>query len=174
MRLVIGALLFVALSFGNCDRTPHTTSGNFSADLKGPVDTRPSTWGTAEAVVKPVTFTVPVGCRVQIMKVRGDFIAWPLGRVPPGTQAGVLIAMSTTKHDPSLLATYSEDTTFLYYQHGTQGEIARIPFNDVLDEVYLGEDGVLEMKMSDWLNCTSLTIHCEVTWTLVFRYVEAQ
>lgn len=59
---------------------PHAISGNFSVDLYGLVDTRPGTYGHADYVIWNQTFeNVPAGCRVQILHIWGDLIAWPRG-----------------------------------------------------------------------------------------------
>ena len=72
---------FAATLFAQCDGTARSMSGNFPADLYGPADTRENTWGVAEATTRVLTFNPPKGCRVEILKVRGDLTAWPLGSV---------------------------------------------------------------------------------------------
>ena len=71
---------------------PHAITRNFSSDLYGPVDTRPGTWGHADYWVLKQPFTnVPAGCRVEVLRISGDLMAWAKGAVPAGTYAGVLM-----------------------------------------------------------------------------------
>jgi hypothetical protein len=66
-----------------------------------------------------VPFTnVPAGCRVQITRISGDFIAWAKGAVPAGTYAGVLMGACQTGGTGSTRAAYAADGYFLYYQDG--------------------------------------------------------
>lgn len=148
-------------------------AGNFSADLQGSIDTRIDTWGTASAVLKPVTFKPPVGCSVEVVKLIGDFVAWPLGEVPKGMQAGVLIgAERTGSSGGSKVADYAADGVYLYMQVGTDGPPARLAFNvDVVDGL-LASDNVLEFKMAEWLNNTTRKIHMEVSFVVHFHFVE--
>ena len=50
---------------------PYSSSGNFSADLLGTRDTRPDTWGNADAAGWTIQFRPPAGYRVRILKLRG-------------------------------------------------------------------------------------------------------
>ena len=179
--LTVVTCLTVSAAFaGPCSDSGklHGAAGNFSADLQGPVDTRPSTWGTASAALKPLKFKVPAGCSVEVTKMIGDFVAWPLGEVPNGTQAGVLISVERTNvpdawtDDPSKLADFACPGVFLYMQAGTNGAPARMAFNvDVVDGM-LRDDNVLEFKMAEWLNNTGRKIHMEVSFVVHFRFVE--
>src|SRR5262249_47564594 len=98
--LLIPALVSVALA--DCPLGTHVCTGIFSADLYGPFASRPGTGGHADYVVKTLTFkNVPAGCRVQIVRIVGDFVAWPAGPVPDGTQAGVLVGAYRTSGSAS-------------------------------------------------------------------------
>jgi len=105
-----------------------TIAGNFSADLTGVPDSRPSTWGTAEAVENRLTFKPPPRHRVRVLAVTGDLVAWPtrMGQgsavVEPGRFAGVLWGMQTTGQDGSKWADWAADNCFLYVQAVTGGE----------------------------------------------------
>jgi len=154
--------------------TVRSLAGNFSADMQGLIDTRQDTWGTASAVIKPLTFKVPVGCKVQLVKLMGDFVTWPLGSVPEGSQAGTLIAMQRTGAGVtgSKYADWASDGTFLYLQIGTSGPPSRLAFNHyVLADGLLNDDNILEFKMAEWLNNTGRKIHMEVSFVVYFRFV---
>ena len=177
------ALLSAFAAFaGSCDDPGKVrgTAGNFSADMQGLIDTRPDTWGTSSAVLKPLTFKAPAGCSVEVVKVIGDFVAWPLGEVPGGMQAGVLISIERTgvpdawTSDPSKLADYASPGVFLYLQVGTNGPPARVAFDTKVVDGFLSEDNVLEFKMAEWLNNTARKIHMEVSFVVHFRFVELQ
>jgi hypothetical protein len=84
-QLVPGARKFASAAFAQCTDTgtPHAITGNLAVELYGPVDTWQTTYGHADYVVWSQTFTnVPAGCRVQILHISGDFIAWAMGAVP--------------------------------------------------------------------------------------------
>jgi hypothetical protein len=170
-----------ALIAGTCadPGKEHSSAGNFTADLQGPVDTRPSTWGTASAVLKPLTFKVPAGCVVEITHLMGDFIAWPLGPVDKGNQAGVLISVERTGNPEAWDATsdtkltdYASPGYFLYLQAGTDGSPARMAFDTSVIDGILAKDNVLEFKMAEWLNNTTRKIHMEVSFVVHFHFVE--
>ena len=169
-----------SLAAGTCPDAGklHSATGNFSVDLHGPVDTRPSTWGTSSAVLKPLTFKAPAGCSVEIAHLMGDFIAWPVGKVEKGNQAGVLISIERTNapdawaDNPSKLADYAAPGYFLYLQAGTDGAPARMAFDVGVVEGILAQDNVLEFKMAEYLNNTDQKIHMEVSFTVHFRFVE--
>jgi hypothetical protein len=157
----------------------YSYAGNFSANLQGPADTRPDTWGTADVVLKPLTFKAPAGCAVEIIHLFGDYIAWPVGEVARGNQAGVLISIERTGNPeawdlPSAtkLVDYAAPGYFLYLQAGTDGSPARIPFDTDIVDGALAKDNVLEFKMAEWLNNTDRKIHMEVSFTVHFRFIE--
>jgi hypothetical protein len=175
--LLVAAASLVAGTCSDAGKL-HSAAGNFSADLHGPVDTRPSTWGTSSAVLKPLTFKVPAGCSVEITHLMGDFIAWPVGEVVKGNQAGVLISVERTNapdawtDNLSKLADYAAPGYFLYLQAGTDGIPARMAFDVGVVEGLLASDNVLEFKMAEWLNNTDRKIHMEVSFVVHFRFVE--
>jgi hypothetical protein len=170
------------LTAGTCTDSGKEFSyaGNFPADLgQGPIDTRPGTWGTASAVMKPLKFKAPAGCAVQITHLLGDYVAWPLGEVLKGNQAGVLVSAERTGNaeawDPTgatKLADYAAPGYFLYLQGGTDGPPVRMPFDTHVADGILAADNILEFKMAEWLNTTTRVIHMEVSFVVHFRFVE--
>jgi hypothetical protein len=175
-QLFVAVCLFAGSALAACTDpgTPHAITGNFSVELYGPVDTRPGTWGHADYVVWNQPFTnVPAGCRVQITRISGDFIAWAMGAVPAGTYAGVLIGAYQSGGTGSTRAAYAADGYFMYYQGGLSQYSLRIPFNQSVVEGYLGSDNVLCWKVAEFLNTTGFPIHMEITFSqVVFRYVQ--
>jgi hypothetical protein len=149
-QLFVAVCLFAGSAFAACTDpgTPHAITGNFSVELYGPADTRPGTWGHADYVVWNQPFTnVPAGCRVQITRISGDFMAWAMGAVPAGTYAGVLVGAYQTGGTASTRAAYGADGYFMYYQDGLSKGPRRIPFNQSVVEGYLGSDNVLCWKV---------------------------
>src|SRR5215469_2646294 len=176
-QLFVAVCLFAGSAFATCSDpgTPHAITGNLSVELCGPVDTRPTTYGHADYVVWSQPFTnVPAGCRVQILHISGDFIAWTMGAAPAGTHAGVLMGAYSSAGTGSTRAAYAADGYFMYYQHGVaNGDTARIPFNQDVVEGYLASDNVLNWKVAEFLNTTGFPIHMEITFSqVVFRYVQ--
>jgi hypothetical protein len=150
-----------------------TASTNFSFDLDGPVDTRPGTWGTAEASAKFITFAPPAGYRVRILRASGDLVAWPqvLDGVPvkPGRYAGVLLGLSTTAQEGSVRGDWLADNCFLYVQAGLDATPVRAAFDRKTDAL-LEPDHKLALKVASWLNTTERKIHIEPTLTIVYRF----
>lgn len=192
MRVLI-LFLCCFTCFGACSDagTLRRLAGNFETNLLGPVDSAPETWGSAAFVVHPLTFTPPPGCRVEIVRVIGDLIGWPLGTVPAGTQAGILVAIAPTpatattslfsqsqsmksgrvRRRSSVWADFADDGCMLYHQVGTDGPPARLAFDEKIVSGILNTDNVLNFTMSDWLNNTGLTVHMEVTFVIWFRFI---
>lgn len=180
MRLVLGLLLCSVLSGACLDGQSasigrvRSLAGNFETNLYGQPDTRPSTWGVADSAIHVLMFKPPVGCRVEILRLTGDFVAWPMGVVPAGTQAGTLISISRTGATGSVWADYAADGYMLYHQVGTSGNAARLEFDEAVVDGLLGADNQLDFKMADWLNNTGLPIHMEVTFLVRFRFIEVK
>lgn len=149
----------------------YSAATNFSVDLIGVPDTRPDTWGTASYAVKAITFKPPQGQRVRILRVYGDLLIWPLGIVPQGKFAGVLLGLQTTAPDGSVRMDWGADNTMLYIQDATGGEPRRAAFDyKVSVGGVLGPDNKLIVKMATWLNDTGLPIHIEPSFVMVYRF----
>lgn len=169
--LVALAALSAFASPLKCIDSPCSVSSNFSADILGDPDTRADTWGRAGATAHRVTFRPPAGYRVRVLRVYGDFLIWPMGKVEPGRFAGALWGLTTTGPDGSIHADWAADNTMIYVQVATGGQPARAPVNfKTEDGGLLGPDHVLVSKMAVWLNDTGLKIHMEPSFTVVFRY----
>lgn len=153
----------------------HSAAANFSADILGEYDTRPDTWGRAGAASWKITFKPPAGKRVRILRAYGDFLIWPIGKVEDGKFAGALFGLQTTAPEGSVRADLAADNTFLYLQTATGGKPERIAFDHVTrDGGLLGPDHVLVVKVAAWLNDTERPIHMEPSFTVVYRFEEAQ
>jgi hypothetical protein len=175
-QLCVLVCLFAASAFAQCTApaTNHAITGNFTVELYGPVDTRPGTYGHADYVVWNQPFiNVPAGCRVQILHISGDLMAWAMGAVPAGTNAGLLVGAYSSAGAGSTRAAYAADGFFIYYQAGAGAAPARIQFNQDVTEGYLSSDNTLNWKVAEFLNTTGFPIHMEVTFSqVVFRYVQ--
>ena len=149
----------------------HSAATNFTVDLLGSPDDRPDTWGTAGSTVKVIKFKPPAGYRVRILRVYGDLLLWPIGQVPPGRFAGVLFGLQTTAPEGSVRMDWGADNTMLYLQDATSGEVRRAAFDhDVSIGGLLQPDNMLFAKMAVWLNNTSLPIHIEPSFVMVYRF----
>jgi hypothetical protein len=169
---VLGAgLLMAATLFA---QQTHTSATNFSADILGQPDTRPGTWGTAGAATWQIKFTPPPDKVVQVLRVYGDVVAWPRGKVEKGYFAGVLFGLQTSAPDGSTRGTLLADNCFLYLQDVVTEEGKRTPFDLRFDEVFLQPDNVLVVKVAVWLNDTSREIHIEPTFSVVYKFAGAK
>ena len=174
MRNLISFLFIVASAVGaDCIHAPCSLGTNFSADLYGQPDTRPDTWGTAEANYKAITFKPPDGYRVRILRVYGDYLIWPVGPVQSGRYAGALFGLQTTAPEGSVRADWAADNTLLYLQVATSGKPERAAFDvDVSAGGLLEPDHKLIVKMASWLNDTGMKIHMEPSFVVVYQFVQ--
>lgn len=156
-----------------------TVSGNFPRDLLGPVDTRPYTWGHADSATLPIQFKPPAGYRVQILKLRGDLVSWPMVLegglpIPDNRYAGVLLGFSTTSSTGAAECDWCASGCFVYIQdaiHGGEARRAPFAYNLTKDNTYLDADNVLNLKIAAFLNTTNVPIHIEGTYTITGRFV---
>lgn len=176
-RRKLAFVLLLPVCAGECSQKPaYSASANFSADMSGTPDTRANTWGTAGATTWQIHFFVPEGDRVRIMRVYGDFLIWPKGKVPDGTYAGALFSLHTSSPDTpvSTLAPLMVDNCFLYLQLATGGHPERAAFDTKVSAGGLLEsDNTLFVKVAVWLNDTGLPIHMEPTFVAVFQVQDA-
>jgi hypothetical protein len=165
---------------------PYTVSGNFPADLYGPVDTRmsglicaggPCIWGHADSATLPIKFRPPAGYRVRILALRGDVVGWvkSLPGDPPTpveSSAGILGGFQTTSASGSAHCDYCADGTPLYVQDAVTDKQpkTRAPFNYNDVGQLLDDDNILTAKIASWLNTTGKPIHIEISYTIQFRY----
>jgi len=149
----------------------YSAATNFTVDILGTLDTRPDTWGTAGYSVKAITFTPPPGHRVRILRVYGDLLFWPMGKVEQGKFAGVLLGLQTAAPEGSVRMDWAADNTMLYIQDATGGGPRRSAFDyDVSVGGLLQSDHKLLVKMAVWLNDTELPIHIEPSFVMVYRF----
>lgn len=159
---------------------PFSASTNFAADLLGKPDTRPGTWGLTEAVVQTVQFKPPKGYRTRILKLYGDFIAWPNGFIPTkypdpiiehGYYAGVLWSLTTTAKQGSDRVDPGADNCMLYLQNSIRVDTVRAAFSeDVKIGGLLQPDNKLQSTLAVWLNTLGIPVHMEATWVSVYQF----
>jgi hypothetical protein len=184
MKLLLPFLFSLPLLAGDCITAPCSTAFNFSYDLLGTPDSRPGTWGAAQSSSYRMTFKVPSGYRVRILRVYGDFIFWPRGTPLPdagdnviGHAVGVLFGLSSSAPDGSSMVEGggASDNCFLYIQDSSKGEKSRAPFDyDTHIGGLLEQDGVLVVKAAVWLNSTGLAVHLEPSAVIQFQYEVAK
>ena len=150
-----------------------SAAANFSADILGTPDSRPNTWGRAGVAEWKMRFDPPAGYRVRILRVYGDFLVWPKGKVEDGKFAGALFGLMTTAREGSSRVWPAADNTMLYVQVATGGQPARAAFDhDVSSGGLLELDNVLVVRVAVWLNDTEREIHCEPTFVVVYKFEE--
>lgn len=155
---------------------PHSASANFSADLYGPVDTRLSCWGNAEAWIFQIAFRPPEGYRVRVLRLRGDLVSWPrvLKGEPPvatGSYAGVLLSFHSTGPDASERCDYCAENHMIYVQDALSDKPVRTPYDmDTRIGGLLSADHKLNITVASWLNTTGYPIHIEPTFTVEYQY----
>jgi hypothetical protein len=153
---------------------PYSTAVNFSIDLAGVPDTRPGTWGNAASAQNLMQFTPPAGHRVRVMKVYGDFIAFPKSGTPrAGTSCEVGWGLKTTAADGSSRISTGYDNSFVWLQDAVlPAQLkSRSGFSfEVATGGLLEPDHKLISQAFVALNTTGLTIHMEPTFVMVYQF----
>ena len=184
MEMVLAILLFASHLSAECGTVRYDT-GNFAYNLVGVPDTRPGTWGRADAQYSELTFTaIPDGKAVRVLEITGDLTArWTTrgeGRAWPGFgyYTGVLGAVTTLpRSQGSATVNWGASDTLVYVQGdlGLSG-VVRIPFKAEFDERV--ENAVLPFgklwfKAAKYLDETDLDTHVEITYSVTYCYVGA-
>lgn len=168
-------LLVQAPTGSSCIAYPCSASINIAADLYGQQDTRPDTWGFADAVATPIKFLgVPSGYGVHLLHIRGDFIAFAHGAVLPGTNAGVNWGITTTQPTFSNTVQFAASGCIAWVQGSVNAVNLRAPFDqDVSVGGWLGSDNAMVSTEASWLNDTGLSIHSEATILIDYQFVRS-
>lgn len=154
-------------------------SCNLASDQQGVPDSRPGTWGSAGNVDVPMVFVnVPAGKRVRVMRVYGDFVAWPHGSIVADSNAGVLASLFATSvgASPFVANTTPPDLPgargcFMYIQGGVAVTPFRAPIDfDTSANGLLDADNKMWFRHAVYLNTTGVKIHMETTLIVVFQY----
>ena len=177
MKRLVFALITVCAALSGDRQSihgPYQTSVNFSIDLEGTPDTRPTTWGEAGSAQNVAHFHPPAGYRVRILRVSGDFVAWPRsGVMASGTYCEVGWGLKTSAPDGSQLLDYAYDNSLLWVQNVVlpRNPSARAAFDrDVSAGGILPQDNALISQSFVALNTSGLTIHMEPTFTVTFQF----
>jgi hypothetical protein len=155
---------------------PYSASANFTADLFGPVDTRPGCWGNAESATWELEFYPPPGYRVRILAIDGDLVAWPKvlpedDPVAEGTYAGVLLGFQVAGPDGSVRCDYCADNTMVYVQSALDSHPAVRSFSrNTAAAGLLAADNKLYIKVASWLNTFGLPVHLEPTFDVLYQF----
>jgi len=203
MRAVaaIVALFFAMPALAQeCEEVTRTMAGNFAVNLGGeeipPVvhdqgkgdEQSPGLWGTGAYWLFPLTFNVPIGCRVRVLEIDAAVDArmtWPnsvlrdmLPTENPKGCVGVLGAVMVHGEDDarrgSRFADFADDATLAYKQDNLcDGGRIVIPlyrsFGDNVANTVLPEDK-LYFKVASWLNETAMAVHAEMTFNLLYKF----
>ena len=185
MKMILLFLVAFTPIFGQCDGRIRTVTGNWEVNLHGVQDHRPYTWGKAEHSVKTLTFSPPENCLVEVLKVRGDLVAWPMftdgvveravdTKRPLNKVAGTLLSIAKTGPEGSKWCDLAEDKTFIYLQLPVHKRPERATFSEDIPNGLLNPDHKLDFKLAVWLNATGVPIHLEATWTVHYKFVEVE
>lgn len=132
----------------------------------------------------PIHFKAPAGHRTRILRVAGDFIAWPRANpsnlLPPNTSCEVGWGLKTTAPDPSP-ATPSKYVDFPGYDNGgsfdnsgiwLQDSItpekpqSRLSFDQTFANFVLEPDNIMMSQAFVAIDTTGLIYHMEPTFTV--------
>lgn len=159
---------------------PYSTAVNISLDLKSDVDTQPTTWGGASSYASKVEFHPPAGYRVRVIRVYGDFVAWPkAGEIIGDARLEVGFGLKTTAPDGSSRVTYPGytatpyDNSFLWVQDGldSKQQTQRIAIDcSTFAGGLLAGDNLLLAQSFIALDTTGLLIHLEPTIVVVYQF----
>ena len=155
---------------------PYSAPANFSADLYGPVDTRPATWGNAEAQTWQLQFFPPAGYRVRILSIDGDLVAFPKvlpggDPVPDGTYAGVLLGFQVNGPATEPWCDYCAGSTMIYVQSALDSHpVTRAFSRKTAIDGLLASDHILYIKVASWLNTFGVPVHLEPTFDVQYQF----
>lgn len=152
---------------------PLPLSGNIAGDFSGPVDTRPGTYGTAEASSTPLVFAPPAGFLVHVDRILGDVVAWPTagcvqGVPPSGVLAGFQVNVPPDAPTCNLCAA----NTPMYVQAAVPPAGATRVFDYPIGLTLT--DNTLTVVLASWLNSYGGAVHIEITYTIRYRLVKVQ
>jgi hypothetical protein len=155
---------------------PIARSVNFSYDIEGTPDSRPGTWGATGVQTIPDLFHPPSGHQTRILRLYGDFIAWPHGSPSAGKFAGVLWGLTNSSPQGSPQEDLAAEGCFLYLQQGVgASEPVRAAFDlDVSVDGLLNADNQMLSKVAVFLNELQCSIHIEVTFICEFQFEPIQ
>lgn len=196
MKTVLLALIFslfacsqtVTTTTNDCIKQACSSAINYPIDLVGKPDSRPTTWGLADAAVVPNKFIVPNGYRVRILRFDGNFIAWPRGVYAPGNHVGVSWGFKSTAPDGSVhmaaivnQSAGGADNCFAYQQYAIGGD------REVNQEIHLdthvggllGPDHLMNGVLAIFLSEIEpgkppIDVHFELTGVLQYIFQPVQ
>jgi hypothetical protein len=173
MKTVIVSLLLAASANAQTVLGPYSTATNFSIDLAGTPDLRQTSWGNAGYAQNQIVFTPPVGYRVRIMRVTGDFVYWAKNGTPSsGTSSEVGWGLKTTAPDGDSNVSNAYANTLEWVQAVLlPNGGSRIAYDlDTHPNGLLNADNILISQTFVALNTTGLVIHMEPTFVIVYRF----
>jgi hypothetical protein len=155
---------------------PYSAAVNIAEDLG---ETSPS---KLSSFASKVLFNAPAGYGTRILRVYGDFIAFPTqpGIIPSGKSVEIGWGLKTTAPDGSTRVTYpgfpnvsAFDNSFVWLQ-GSLSDLenrARLPFDlDVSVGGKLGSDNIMLSQAFVAMNTTGIDIHLEPTFVVVYQF----
>jgi hypothetical protein len=162
----------------DCITKPCQSVVNVAWDSQGVPDSNPNVWGNAGFVLVNIPFVnVPVGYRVRIIRMFGDYIAWIHGIVQPATHTGILFGFMRTQDLRektglgSLNMSYGSDQCFMYHQGAlSTGDFTQYFDHDVSAGGLLQPDNTMLLQIAVFENETGSSVHQEVTSNVVYQF----
>lgn len=119
---------------------------------------------------------VPAGKSVQLLRLYGNWIAWPLGAVTAGDNTGVALKIMNTNagQSPFVGVGLGNQGVYLTQEAGMAQNPVTIPFDvDVSASNPLEADNIMVQEFLIIDNTTGLDIHLEAEMVVEFAYVDA-
>lgn len=162
--------------------TPSAVLGPYSAAVNIAEDLGETSPSGLSSFASKIQFNAPAGYGTRILRVYGDFIAFPMqpGIIPSGTSVEIGWGLKTTAPDGSTRVTYpgypnvsALDNSFVWLQ-GSLSDLetrARLPYDlKVSVGGKLGADNIMLSQAFVALNTTGIAIHLEPTFVVVYQF----
>lgn len=116
---------------------------------------------------------VPAGKRVRLLRIYGNWTAWPLGVVPAGTYAGILFSVTASSYgqSPFVGTGLGATNNSLFLQSAVNQEPVAVPFDlDISAAGLLEPDNIMMHTLAIFWNQTGLQVQQEVQFVVEFGY----
>jgi hypothetical protein len=162
--------------------TPSAVLGPYSAAVNIAEDLGEASPSGLSSYASRIQFNAPAGYGTRILRVYGDFIAFPTqpGVIHSGTSVEIGWGLKTTAPDGSTRVTYpgypnvsAFDNSFVWVQGSLSAleNRARLPYDlDVSVGGKLGVDNIMLSQAFVALNTTGIAIHLEPTFVVVYQF----
>lgn len=150
---------------------PYSRVFNQPADLIGVPETRPCCWGYTASIENRYTFNPPVGYRVHILKIDGNYMAWARGVFAPGQHVGTSWGIVTSAVNDETFLPWTASNCFVYLEYALSNGEVNQPFK--LDTSVGGRlpiDNSFTFVSAIYLSDAPIPIHMETTGVIIFQF----